>query len=1152
MAYVFRIHDVKNGNPLATAPIAAANVTDWAATDYIQGNLIDNIDISNNPRKMGTSIPSFFSRIFLFQGAFSTLGNNVNTHYVVNPNTKLVSECFDMLEFLFQNGQSNKLIVRHWNATNQIQALLADRTNNHRRLAAILQDEMAAYPELNDIYLFYWCSVSSATQAPVEHLIGGTSPYTIVFTSPNWKKHMHESGWTFNRLNGTPLFDDNNYQALSQRANGFKNMIYGLYNAFALAMNQNANDFRNYCHLAWNNEAVQDPRIAAMANNHASFNAVYTTINAVDGTLVMSLNIPIVYEKIAPMGTSEYSIVCTSDRYKKYNYENINIELNQVPLVLNEAGIPDANYVGVTKWNNATCKINEASIKGVPLHLRTLPGDMGIQAPFVIASDFLEDNIVKLPYTIDKSHFVTAFNGNSQYLLPLRPYFFEFFNVNDLEKVVDRNGNKMLTIQTTNVGTEEGVEVTLRIPVTHRLPNAQYNSVISLTKKYSGTSIVKSNATELNIGIFPFYRVIDIPSVELAQNHNKYTIALAGREDVSLQFKNIETQQIIPSTANLRSSCGNIVLGSTYYDVNAAFDLVLINIGGVSCMLIPNFARITANHVQQSMSVAIDFGTSNTYIATKKPNEDPVPLVIEESKSQVVYIKDPKISCNNQAIIMSQEILNREFIPVTLGQNVSTCSLPMRTATCELKNFKELQPKLFGNVSVGFNFQNEKVIGNLGNFNYITDLKWALEKNPASTAYQNRVQNYFKGLLWVIKNRCLLEDCGLPNKIYVTYPQAMVVPTRNALQTCWNIAFQDLNLDFNNLYVQDNESVAPYHAMAQSVMGASHMNIDIGGGTSDILYVVKQNGKIQNAYFSSTKFAADDLWGDGISIVQDGNRSAKDNGFRTYLDGQITAIRNTLDSDLYTKYTTICEFAQNSSDIMGFLFKNDNSLQTSLKIQGQQNLYSLIFIHFAATLYNVSRILKSKSLDIPEVLTFTGLGSKYTNIISVRDSDIAQLSKILLEQFTGKTAPNNFSVIRKTNSKEVTANGALIGPTLTSTYKVDDNLLKQINDYGFDTNNSIKYQEVANDEVKDSVITEYGKFIGILKENEVIKSHLLASFNHTITTELLDDLLNRATTSYQNVSGNMIQYGNINLNETLFFWPLKHALYEVSKNYNQY
>lgn len=1151
MAYVFRIHDIKGNNPQATAPIAAANVKDWAATDYIQGNLIDNIEISNSPRKMGTSIPSFFSRIFLFQGAFSTLGNNVSTHLLINPNTKLVSECFDMLEFLFQNGQSEKLVVRHWNATNQIQALVADGTDKHRRLAAILQDEMVAYPELNDIYLFYWCSVSSATQAPVEHLIGGTSPYTLVFTSPNWKKHMQASGWTFNRLNGTPMFDDNNYQALSQRADEFKNMVYGLYNAFALAMSTKAEDFKKYCNLAWNSEIVRDPAVLAMANNPVAFNAVYKTISAVDSTEVMCFNIPIVYKEIVAT-TSDYTILCTSNRYKQYNYNNTNIVLAQDPLVLNEAGISNANYVGTTKWNNATCKINVASVKGVPMHLRTLPGGMGIQAPFLIASDFLEDSIVKLPYTIDNSHFVTAFDGNSQYLLPLRPYFFEYFNVEDLEKVVDTQGHKMLTIQAKKIGSEDAIEAVLRIPVVHKLPNAQYNSVIVLSNTYKGTSILKSEKAQLNIGIFPFYRVTDIPSETDAEKHNKYTVALVGRDNVSLEFKNIKIQEKLQSNGILRSPSGSIVLGSTYYDVNGAFDLVLVNVDGTKALLIPRFKAISQSNIKVPMSIAIDFGTSNTYVATKKQNGNPVPLVIDGTNSQVVFIKDAKANCNDQTVILSQEILNREFIPVTLGQTDSTCSFPMRTATCELRNFQALQPKLFANVSVGFNFQNEKVIGNFGNFNYITDLKWALEKDPAATAYQNRVRNYFKGLLWIIKNQCLLEDCGLPDKIYVTYPQAMVVPTRNALKACWETAFKELNLDFNNLYVQDNESVAPYHAMAKSVMGASHMNIDIGGGTSDILYVVKQNGQIQNAYFCSTKFAADDLWGDGISIVQDGNMSPKDNGFKKYLDEQITSIKDTLDSEIYLKYTAICDFAHNSSDIMGFLFKNDNVLQTSLKIQGQQNLYSLIFVHFAATLYNVARILRNKGLEIPEVLTFTGLGSKYTNMISSEDTDIAQLAKILLEQFTDKKAPRNFSVIREPNSKEVTANGALIGPILTPTYKVNGNLLEQIQDYGFDTSDNIKYEDVANEDIKQSVVAEYCKFIDILKTNEVIKTHLYTKFNHTIKSSLLQDLEDKATTSYQNVSGSMIQYGDINVNETLFFWPLKHAIYEVSKNYNQY
>ena len=102
------------------------------------------------------------------------------------------------------------------------------------------------------------------------------------------------------------------------------------------------------------------------------------------------------------------------------------------------------------------------------------------------------------------------------------------------------------------------------------------------------------------------------------------------------------------------------------------------------------------------------------------------------------------------------------------------------------------------------------------------------------------------------------------------------------------------------------------------------------------------------------------------------------------------------------------------------------------------------------------------------------------------------------------------------------------------------------------TKYNIKYEDVANEDIKQSVVAEYSKFIDILKTNEVIKTHLYTKFNHTIKSSLLQDLEDKATTSYQNVSGSMIQYGDINVNETLFFWPLKHAIYEVSKNYNQY
>ena len=101
MAYVFRIHEAKH--PGATAPTIAANVHDWTNTAHIAGKLVDNISLGAAGDKMGTSIPSLFARLYLFEGVFQSLaGKPLNALAERNVNTSLISDCFDLLEFLYQ------------------------------------------------------------------------------------------------------------------------------------------------------------------------------------------------------------------------------------------------------------------------------------------------------------------------------------------------------------------------------------------------------------------------------------------------------------------------------------------------------------------------------------------------------------------------------------------------------------------------------------------------------------------------------------------------------------------------------------------------------------------------------------------------------------------------------------------------------------------------------------------------------------------------------------------------------------------------------------------------------------------------------------------------------------------------------------------
>ena len=1153
---IFRIHE-------NTAKVALQN---WQPSNFIDGTMASTIDTTTAPHKMGTSIPNFFARVHLFKQAFNDM-KNVHSHTQNTPKAKLLTVCWDMLEFLFQHGNSANLKVCRWDASEQINYLKLSGKPEHQNLANYLQDEIKAKPELQVIYLFYWTNATTSGQSKI-HLIGGTSPYTMVFTSPNWTRNMAECGWTFNRLDGSAMFDGG-VHAFAARAPKFKDWVLSTYLAYSGGFA--ARDFTDTLSAllgAGLPPHAMQLNSLSIPERPAQFLTWYTPLQDVKGTQVTIHNgtVPLAYEPVS-LTTSDYQIECTSDRYKNYTYEGAAVVL-QTPLVLNEGGIPGAKYVGDTPWNPATCQIHEAALTD-DLHLRSLPGGMGIQYPFLTAKDFLEDKLIRLPYAIDSKRFLTAFDGNSRYLLPLKSRFFDFFNISDLENIVGhQGGGKALKLLSLEPCGAEGMQVTLRIPVSHQAPGATHHSFIELRKVYAASDIV-SQQGQFEVGIFPFYRCTDDPQ------HNQYAVALYAN-DIALEFTAYDTtsQQPVDVHSTLRTS-NQTILSTTYYEVDQAFDYVAVCINDTKenvkakGLILPRFYQpdYQVKAAGAGMKAAVDFGTSNTHIAVMSPGHTPEPFSIS---SMVTFLS---ASSDYSAAAIDAELLSnvmatqypREYVPGVIGQGNSKFAFPMRTTTCEVKNFATIpNPRLFGHISPGFNFLSEQYVG-VDDWTYDTNLKWAFETDPASIPYKNRIINYFKSLLWMIKSKSLLEGHGLPGTVYITFPEVMLATVKNQLINCWQEAFAALHLPYEDevdaggtvikrYLVVDSESLAPYHAMASTVMGSSFMNIDIGGGTSDILYVVKNGGTIVATYFTSTKFAANDLWGDGFSVAAGGAalRTNCDNGFKSYMDGMVTG--SGIDLASQSAYKTFADqIAKNSADIMGYLFKNDKTFNTEAKIAEQKNLFSLIFVHYAAVIYNVARILKKKKLPIPEVLSFTGMGSKYTRLIAPQDAELTELTRILLQLFTvtdDQEFPKTFCVKRPGAAKEMTANGALAVTGLAAGFVASNP--QNVNDYGFDTEQTLTYADVSKDEVRKAVLVEYEHFIDLIRGSQEFRNYLHSKFALTICDSLLDDLKNKAEASYNNYSGMAAGHAQVNVTETLFFWPLKHALYEVSKNYQSY
>ena len=136
-----------------------------------------------------------------------------------------------------------------------------------------------------------------------------------------------------------------------------------------------------------------------------------------------------------------------------------------------------------------------------------------------------------------------------------------------------------------------------------------------------------------------------------------------------------------------------------------------------------------------------------------------------------------------------------------------------------------------------------------GNVIYTTNLKWLLENNNDDTN-KSRVKLFLQQLFWQIKTKAILNNGKLSDlKVVWSVPLSMGRGNRTTLQAVLRDAFTAV---FNNSgAVLENpipESVAPYFSLTKLGTGiqdiANAINIDIGGGTSDVMMFMESAGEL--------------------------------------------------------------------------------------------------------------------------------------------------------------------------------------------------------------------------------------------------------------------------------------------------------------------
>ena len=1113
-SYVLRLH--RGGN---------MQLQDWASSAAVSAEQLAAITdtlVRGNAAKAATSIPSPFARIHLFETAFQVVADRQEGEELYHA---LVSDCLDVFQLMFEAGENNPDIqFLAWDKATEIEALQKGALPSHQLLGKTL--EMFAqdnrFKPLDKLYFIFFRG----------QLLGGTSPLTLFFTSPNWRRIVQDNNWKL-KSSTRDVFFDNELAPLHKRSATFKEFIYKFRQAYSTEFVELFPALEKYIRQSLDRYDLA-LKSALQTYTKATFDQEYakTEVKVNTNSYMYVGGLPLYQRRSDATATtqSDFELVPRQQYFRNYkDDQNTPISL-ATPLVLVKGNFKGWQYIEA-EWQENTIVPDDFAM---PMHLRRLPDSGYKKYPYLTTGDFFHDKLIELPYEVNNEYFFINFNGSFRYLLPLRKTYFSYFGLEDLRT--------QLTVRLST----DGVEVSLELPVK--------KGTIKLQKIYAfGQDLVRAN---FGLGIFPFYRMEDRPEL------NDYSVMLFDyhkEAPVDLQFyraDQIAEGKPLPVERKERNVKKPLTGGTVYFRLrHQTFDCIEVAAGSCRGLIIPDFVakgRLLRNGNRQ-FRFAIDFGTSNTHIAyNDQQSRMPKDFTIGEADRQVALLsKGGKGGYGN--LIEMRSVKEREFVPSLMGEGQAV-AYPVRTATFESKTYQTENPQLFGNINLAYSLEAEESLVTEGIFT--TNIKWSLEHSRTDVAAENRVKSFFLQTLWLIKNKILLNEGDLDStQITWLAPLSMSITVRDIFQRLWQESVKELFGEVVKISLKrETESLVPYFSLKEEFQlpeSAHTVNIDIGGGTTDVLFFVRDFGG--DKYFSTSfRFAGNDLWGDGIVRGQH-----KGNGFLSLVHPLVVtkgaAAFGIADEAILRYYNALYgNESLTSADVMSLLFKYDQAFGTTNRIANAPYLKLILVVHYAAIIYHLAQSAETLGIDLPTYFTFTGKGSEYIKIIS-RDAEfINELTRLLLEKFTGKVPPTNLEVKISKNPKASTARGALLNDGMIKERDLKNFIHSGV--AGADKNSFHELQEIP--QLQTGVLDNFDRFIDIVFGDRDLRRLLLKIDVRPVATgfELAQYFKDQARTSFAQVARNLtrpVPPNQVNLTdeipETLFFWTLKDTLYRFSQ-----
>jgi hypothetical protein len=605
------------------------------------------------------------------------------------------------------------------------------------------------------------------------------------------------------------------------------------------------------------------------------------------------------------------------------------------------------------------------------------------------------------------------------------------------------------------------------------------------------------------------------------------------------------------------SDVGNAIC-KTYSLNQKSFDRLKINVGSESGVLIP---YLPSKGVSEQFTFSVDFGTTNSHIEYKTSSDNNIqPFEISEADKQIHFLNG-----KNDYYKLVSDV---DFIPVTIGAK-EKFKFPFRTALSLAKN-KEKAMKVFPFVQANVVIPYEK--RKVPKYNEIlTQLKWESDEHQMSY--------FIDSLCFMLRNKVAINGGDLSaTKLVWFYPLSMAGVRSKTIANIWKLSYAkyflgiavnsiDMLEDKTNKILNDNlkelpESIAPYLYYEDNNQFAisNLVSIDIGGETCDTVFV--KNKKVE--YVTSFRFATNSIFGLGeyISPIVSKYQASiekiiKDNDENFKLENLYNSIKSTKYSDLASFF-----FSLSDNEMLQNVQINFHSM-----LKEDKNQKSVFVLFFAAIIYHIAQILKTKQQPMPRHITFSGNGSRIVNIIA--DNEVlAELSKSIFEKIFGqKYGSSGLDIIHNTiNPKEVTCKGGI--KAADKNYKqtpFESVVLLGTDDSTCATDNTT-YATINVEEYAKKTVVQVKKFVAFVIDDllnqkytkgVVAESYVKALNINPQTLKIVkeicqkEDDLNTFTSNGIRDKIEKVNAATQQIEESFFFYPMRGLLNALSKEINK-